>query len=122
MPGKIRSPGMVLLLSIVTFGIYQIIWRYSIFEELYRWRGKGWSGGLAMVFTFVPLANFVSIAVPWVLPGFIGEAYAEDGQQKPITGLAGFWLFVPLAGVFIWLWTVQGAMNRFWEAKGVRPT
>jgi hypothetical protein len=119
--GKCRSPGMVILLSIVTLGIYQIIWRYSMFEELYQYRRTGWSGGLALVFTFVPILNMVGLAIFWLLPGYIGDLYQEDGRQKPITGLHGFWIFLPIAGIFIWIAGIQSRMNEFWMSKGAPP-
>ncbi len=48
--GKVRNPIVVLILGIVTLGIYMIIWYYCIFEELRNWRGQGWSGVLYLIF------------------------------------------------------------------------
>ena len=31
--GKVRSPLVVILLSIITFGIYAIYWHYEMFKE-----------------------------------------------------------------------------------------
>ncbi|PKK86160.1 MAG: hypothetical protein CVT48_02330 [Thermoplasmata archaeon HGW-Thermoplasmata-1] len=113
--GKVRKPGIVLLLMIITFGIYGIIWYYCTFEELKNWRGQGWGGVLYLVFQFlfpIPL-----VAIPWLIPAYIGRMYEEDGREKPITGLSGFWIFVPLAGMIIWLVKVQKRLNEFWTAK-----
>lgn len=114
-PGKVRSPLTVILLSIVTLGIYSIVYYYCTFEELRNYRGQGWSGLLYLIFQFffpIPL-----IGMPWLLPAYVGRLYAEDGQPKPITGLSGFWVFLPILGPFIWLFSWQGRLNEFWERK-----
>lgn len=115
--GKIRNPGVVILLIIVTLGIYGIVWHYSVLEELKRWRGQGWSGGMYLVFTFL-LLSIPNIVLPWLLPSYVGNMYAEDGKDKPITGLAGFWIFLPLVGGIVWFCVVQSKLNSFWQAKG----
>ena len=114
--GKIRNPLTVLLLMIVTVGIYGIIWYYCIFEELRNRRGQGWSGALYLVFQII--FPFPLIAMPWLIPAYVGRMYEEDGQQKPITGMTGFWVFLPLIGGIVWLFTVQNRLNDFWSAKG----
>ena len=116
--GKPRNPFVVLILGIVTLGIYALIWQYSIFEELRNWRGQGWSGIIfLLLFLFFGVAL---IAVPWLLPAYIGRMYEEDGKAKPITGLSGFWVLLPLIGGIVWLFKVQNTLNRFWESKGAR--
>jgi hypothetical protein len=116
-PGKVRNPWLVLLFTILTLGIYAIYYYYCTFEELKNWRGQGWSGGTYLIFALVPLVNVVSIAVPWLLPAYIGRMFAEDGQAKPITGLSGCWIFLPLIGAIILLVSVQNNLNKFWISK-----
>lgn len=113
--GKPRNPWMVILLSIVTLGIYGIVYYYSTFDELKNWRGQGWSGGLYLLFTF--LFPFPLVAMPWLVPAYVGRMYAEDGQERPISGHTGWWVFLPILGGFIWLFRVQNCLNRFWETK-----
>jgi len=113
--GKRRSPIAVIVLSIVTLGVYGIIYHYCTFEELRNRRGQGWSGGVFLIFLFlfpIPL-----VALPWLVPAYVGRMYAEDGQERPITGLAGFWQLLPLIGLIIWVFRVQNCMNRFWQLK-----
>lgn len=113
--GKIRNPWVVFILSIVTLGIYAIIWCYSIFEELRNWRGQGWSGIVfILLFLFLGIAL---IAIPWLIPAYIGRMYEEDGKTKPITGLTGFWVLLPIIGGIVWIFKVQNNLNAFWEAK-----
>lgn len=116
--GKIRNPWMVIILSIVTLGIYGIVYMYSTLEDLRNWRGTGWSGVLYLVFTF--LFPFPLIALPWLLPSYVGNMYEADGQAKPITGMSGFWVLVPIIGGIIWILMVQGKMNDFWASKGAK--
>lgn len=117
--GKCRSAGTVILLFLFTFGIYPLIWYYSTFKELHDYRGQGWSGGMYLLFQF--LFPFPLIAMPWLVPAYVGRMYAEDNRQKPIDGMSGFWIFVPLVGMFIWIVKVQNALNEFWRSKGAAP-
>jgi hypothetical protein len=115
--GKERSPVAVILLAIVTLGIYAIIYNYCTFEELKNWRGQGWSGMLYLLFQF--LFPFPLIALPWLVPAYVGRMYAEDRQEKPISGLTGFWPFLPIIGSIVWLVKVQNNLNRFWQLKSL---
>ena len=115
-PGKIRQPGIVILLTIVTLGIYAIIYYYSTFEELRRWRGEGWSGGLYLLFNF--LFPFPLIAVPWLLPGYVRDLHERYNMRPPYTGALGFWVFLPLIGGIIWIVQFQNGLNDFWRAHG----
>jgi len=115
--GKIRKPLTVIILMIVTFGIYSIIFHFKVFDELKKYRGQGWSGTLYLIFQLI--FPFPLIALPWLLPSYIGKMYTEDGQTAPITGMAGFWIFVPLVGGIVLLVKIIRRMNEFWAAKGV---
>jgi hypothetical protein len=44
--------------------------------------------------------------------------YAQEGLEKPVTGLTGFWNLIPLVGWIIWVVKCQNAMNARWEATG----
>jgi len=50
--------------------------------------------------------------------GEVGNMYAEDGREKPVTGKTGFWTLLPIIGAIVWFVKVQGALNRYWESKG----
>ncbi len=73
--GKIRNPWMVFLLSVVTLGIYGIVWYYSIFEELKNWRGQGWSGIVFILFFL--FFGIALIAIPWLIPAYIGRRHCQ---------------------------------------------
>jgi hypothetical protein len=111
--GKIRSPWIVLLLSIVTLGIYSLYWQYSMFKEMKEYSGQGIGGVLGLV-----LAILLSIVNIFVMPSEIGNLYAAEGKPKPVQGITGFWILLPLIGGFVWLFKVQGHLNKFWGAHG----
>lgn len=111
--GKIRQPIVVILLSIVTLGIYGLFWTYRVFEDLKQHTGQGVGGVLGLILGFLAFVNI------FLLPSEIGNMYAAEGQPKPVSGMSGFWVLIPLVGGFIWLFKVQGAMNNHWASHGV---
>jgi hypothetical protein len=114
--GVHRSVGTVIVLSIVTLGIYSIIWQYKSFKEMKEFSGTG-IGGVAGLL----LAIFVGIVNAFLLPSEVGHLYSTGGQPKPVSGLTGFWVLIPLLGGFIWIAKVQGALNRFWDYQTPVP-
>jgi hypothetical protein len=112
--GRPRSVGSVIVLILVTFGIYGLFWIYLAFAELRAHRGEGVSGGVGVALALVPVSIFL-------LPSYVGQMYKEDGQEPPVTGLTGLWALIPLLGSLIWLAKVQGALNRYWTAKAESP-
>jgi hypothetical protein len=111
--GKRRSAGLVLLLSIVTCGIWIFVWSYQNGDELNRWSGKGLGGGLYLVITI-----FVSPVTMFLLAGEVEQLYRDDGQEPPITTLWGLWFLLPLIGNIIWYLRIQDAINVYWTAHG----
>ena len=111
--GMVRKPVSVILLTIITIGIYGLYWQYSVFKELKDYSEEGIGGGLALLFAF--LLGVVNL---FLLPAEIGNLYARDGQEKPVSGVTGCWNLIPLVGWFIWLVKVQDCMNEFWEHHG----
>ena len=112
--GRPRGILFVILISIVTLGIYHLYWVFKVFEELKQHTGVGIGGVLGLV-----IAIFIGIVNGFVLPSEIGTMYARDGRTKPMTGWTGLWLLLPIVGWFVWIVKVQGALNRYWESKGV---
>jgi hypothetical protein len=119
--GKVRNPGIGLLLVIVTFGIYGLVWGYSTFEEMKNYRKQGVSGVFYLVFSLVPIIAIVGIIFPWLRPAYVGRMYAEDGQARPITGVTGCWVLLPVIGAIILWFKVNNALNTFWLSKGASP-
>ena len=111
--GKVRSPWAVLGLGIITLGIYSLFWQYATFKEMKDYSGSGIGGGLGLLF-----AILVGVVNVFLLPSEVGNLYGSEGGTKPVSGLTGFWTFLPIVGSFVWLWKVQGNLNRFWESRG----
>jgi hypothetical protein len=107
MVGRQRNPLTVLLLTIVTLGIYLLYWIYISFAEVRAYRGKGTSGIVGMLLALIPVSIFL-------LPSHVGDMYAEAGKTKPVTGMTGLWALIPLVGGIVWLFKVQGRLNEFW--------
>ena len=111
--GKIRTPVAVILLSIVTLGIYSLYWQYETFKEMKDHAGEGIGGGLGLLFAFL-----IGIVNVFLMPAEVGQLYGREGREKPVSGLTGFWVLIPLVGWIIWVVKTQGSLNRYWEAHG----
>ena len=111
--GKVRPAVAVILLSLITLGIYALYWEYSSFKELKAYSNEGIGGGLGLLF-----AILLGIVNAFMLPLEVGRLYSREGQPEPVTALTGFWVFLPLVGWIIWVVKTQGRMNDFWIAHG----
>ena len=116
--GKFRSPGTVLILSIVTLGIYGIIWLGMIWQEMKEYTGKGLSGW-ALLLMFVPIVNiyiYIMLLVYYfTIPQNIGLERMKLGMQQGLTAVWGLLILVPLGGL-IWMYFVQKNLNEMWAA------
>jgi hypothetical protein len=111
--GKVRNPVTVILLSIVTLGIYSLWWQYTEFKEMKDHTGNGLGGAVGLL-----IAIFLFIVNAFLLPSEISNMYASEGGQSPVKTATGWWVFLPIAGIFIWLYKVQTAINQHWEMHG----
>jgi hypothetical protein len=113
--GHQRGPGFVIVMYIVTLGIYGLYWVYKSYEEMKAYRKQGVSGIVGVLLGFIIVSIFL-------LPAYVGRMYNEDGNpNNPVSGLTGFWVLVPYVGSFIWLYKIQTALNEFWASKGAPP-
>jgi hypothetical protein len=111
--GKVRKPVVVILLSIVTLGIFGLVWQYNMFKEMKDYSGVGLGGAVGLI-----LAIFIGIVNIFMMPAEVGNLYAAEGQPKPVSGVTGFWCLIPLVGFIVWVVKTQGAVNKFWLAHG----
>jgi hypothetical protein len=111
--GKIRSPWAPILLGIITLGIYTLVYEFKTFDEMKKYSGEGIGGGLALVLAFI-----CGIVDAFLLPSEVGNLYQRDSKPAPVSAMTAFWLFLPLLGIFIYYFKVQGALNDFWTSKG----
>ena len=112
-PGKIRSWGVVAILTIITCGIYGLFWQYFMFNENKEYSGEGVGGAVGVI-----LAIFIGIVNIFLLPTEIKNIYEKAGKQSPVRWTVGLWVILPIVGWFIWLYKVQTAENDLWEAAG----
>ena len=110
--GQQRGVGFVILMAIITLGIYGFYWIYKTSEEIKLHSGIGVGGVLGVVIwlVFSPVMAFET-------PSEIGKMYRADGREAPFSGWIGLWSILPLIGFIVWLVKVQGALNRYWESK-----
>ncbi len=113
--GPYNSPWLVVLLMIVTCGIWGIFWTYRTSEDLKKYNGDGLGGVLGIVIYLL-----LSVVLMFTIPGEIEKMYQRDGRQSPVSPLWGLWFLLPIVGLFIWYFKVQNALNEFWLAKGAR--
>lgn len=115
--GKPRNWLGVFFLSLITLGIYGLVWQYKTFQEMKDYGGEGVGGALGLIFAIV--LGFVNI---FLMPSEVGNLYERDGQPKPVSGPTGFWVLLPLVGGFVWLYKVQTRLSEFWVAHGAVAT
>ena len=120
MLGKRRSTGLVILLSIVTCGIWTFVWSYQNGDELKRWSGKGLGGVgyLLMMLSqlLVPLVG--GVITMFLLASEVEDLYRRDGREPRITTIWGLWFLLPIIGNIIWYVRIQSAINEYWTAHG----
>ncbi len=111
--GEPRSAGTVVILSIITLGIYNIYWQYKTFQEMKDYSGQGLGGGIALI-----LAIFVGFVNPFIMGSEIANIYRAEGQEPPVSAATGAWILLPIVGGIIWIVKCQGALNDLWVAHG----
>ncbi len=114
-PGHPRGIGFGILMFIVTLHFYSWYWVFKTQEEIKQHTGEGLGGVLGLVIWI--LLNPVEA---FVIPSEVGKMYEEDGQQRPMSGWTGLWLFpggILIIPAIVWFMKVQGALNRYWEGK-----
>ncbi len=114
--GTLRNPWIVILLSIVTFGIYGLVWVFKSHDEIKRHSGEGVGGWVGLIIYLV-----IGFVTPFLLPQEIRKMYEKDGQTSPVSGKTGLWvipgMFI-IVGPIIWIVKVQNALNAYWRSKG----
>ena len=111
--GAFYSVGLVILLMIVTLGIWGFFWTWRTNEDLKKYNGDGLGGAIALV-----IYIFVSPVLMFTIPNEIKNMYERDGRESPVSAIWGLWFLLPLIGNIIWYVKVQHAANDFWVSKG----
>ncbi len=114
--GKIRSTGTCILLTIVTLGIYALVWYYMTHDEMKRHTGDGLGGGIALI-----LAFFIGIVMPYLTSNEVGGLYQRAGKPAPVSAATGLWYFpgvILIVGPIVWFVKTNGALNDYWRSQG----
>ncbi|MEM9516420.1 MAG: DUF4234 domain-containing protein [Actinomycetota bacterium] len=111
--GKRRSIGLVILLSIVTFGIWTVVWSYQNGDELKRYSSRG-IGGVGYLF----ITLLIAPATMFLMASEVEQIYRNEGREPRITTLWGLWFLLPLIGNIIWYVRIQRAINELWRIHG----
>src|SRR5664280_448367 len=90
--GRIRGTGSAVLLTIVSIGIYPLVWYFKVHSEMKAHSRSGLGGGL----------------------------YERRGQQPPVSAVTGLWVLLPLVGSIVWFVKTNGALNTYWRSLGVQ--
>ena len=117
--GRPRGIGFGIFLFIITLSIYGWYWAYHTQEEMKQHTDEGLGGIVGLVVWIL-----LSAVTGYTIPSEIGEMYAKDGREKPMTGWTGLWYFPGLILIIpgiVWFVKVQGTLNRYWESKGATP-
>jgi hypothetical protein len=118
--GRARGIGFGILLFIVTIGFYSWYWVFKTQEEVKQHSGEGVGGVIGLVIWIL-----LSVVSAFVIPSEIGKMYKKDGQEPPVTGWTGLWLFpgaILIIPAIVWFVKIQGALNRYWTGKGAPAT
>jgi hypothetical protein len=117
--GQKRGPWFVILIGIVTFGIYWVYWVYKTCDEMKRRTGEGLGGVLGLVIWIV-----VQPVMAFVIPSELGNMVERDGKPRPMTGWTGLWMFpggILIIPIFVWFWKVQSTLNSYWDEASMAP-
>ena len=113
--GPFYSTGLVILLTIITCGIWGLFWTYRTSEDLKKYNGDGVGGVLGLVIYIL-----LSVVLMFTIPNEIEKMYQRDGRQSPVSTLLGLWFLLPIIGNIVWYVQVQRALNEFWVSKGAQ--
>jgi len=114
--GKVRSPGTVILLSIITCGIYGIYWYYSTASEINSVLGYE---STKPYYSVVGLLCFV---FSYILMSQVDKALMEINRKRGRYSESKFLVWILLSifvgiGFFVMQYEVQSALNDLYEGR-----
>jgi hypothetical protein len=117
--GRTTSPAIQILLTIVTLGIWALVWTYRQYRDMQRYSGTGLGGGVGLLINFVPyIGGFITF---FIMANEVEQLYVREGHPAPVTTVYGLLGLVPLVGGLVWYLLVQRALNDFWIGHGAPP-
>ena len=111
--GQPRSLGLVILLTIITLGIWVLVWSYQNGDEIKRYANTG-IGGVG----YLLITLFISPVTMFLMAGEVEQLYRREGKQPPITTIWGLWFLLSIIGNIIWFVRIQKSINDYWTSHG----
>ncbi len=111
--GRPRSTVLVIVLTILTLGIWTLVWSYQNGDEIKRHANTG-LGGVAYLF----ITLLISPVTMFLMAGEVEQLYRSEGKEPPITTIWGLWFLLPLIGNLIWYVRIQRSINDYWTSHG----
>ena len=112
--GRPTRPFKQILLTIITLGIWGVVWTYRQHQDIKAWSGDGVGGALGAV-----IVVLVGIVTPFLLASEVeSKLFGREGKVSPVRTITGLWVLIPLLGSLIWYVKVQNALNDFWISHG----
>jgi phosphotransferase system glucose/maltose/N-acetylglucosamine-specific IIC component len=115
--GKKRDPIVVILLSIVTCGIYGIYWYYTAMVDLNGILGEERLNPVTFIILCIICAPILYYVLYKIDSGLVQVAERERIYYKENFIL---WLILALllgAGVFVAIFQITGAYNKIWDNR-----
>lgn len=118
--GEYRDPIMIILLSIITCGIYFYIWHYKVSEEI-----NNYVGNQEATSPLMAALGFCCFIPTWINMSQVDNILFDINMRERRRSEKRFilWLLLSLvvgAGSFIYMYQVQDNLNEIWEQYGVR--
>lgn len=117
--GRIRSVVLLILLSLVTAGIYFFVWFYKANRDLQRhFQGRVNPGGRLALFLLLPIIGWFLAA--YLTGRSVRRAQIHAGNDQQVVPLYGaIWAgLVPILGWAFCAGSYQRGLNRAWMSMG----
>ncbi|CAN5571992.1 hypothetical protein BH20ACT15_BH20ACT15_08110 [soil metagenome] len=123
---KVRSPWLVLLLTVITLGVYSAFWWYFINRELKDLGASRKTKSLGTEPALSTLAYTLGglVYIPYIWTIVTTSKRVQEAQRqtvgKTMNGwiAAALWIFGLLLGGIVY---TQFELNKVWRAPGMRP-
>jgi hypothetical protein len=118
--GTPRSPILVLVLCLLTCGLYYLYFMYVVTDEVNRYTGRNDQNPIADVFLTIITCGIWDLYWDYKMGKRMAEMTAMAGL--PVTDNAVLYLILDLVGIGIFNVVMQQeTLNRVWNAPGQPP-
>ena len=110
--GKVENPTTVLILGLVTCGLYTVYWMWVRAKEMNDYLGRQVVNPLFIIPGCIcgPLVIYADYLYCWALPEMQKKAGITDAKDEKVLHLI-LMIFVPFVGS----WMIQQKLNEIWQ-------